>query len=112
MSNKNNDLAVEPVSRIPQNSTNTKALFIVVTEDPTVKTKHRFYITHRVDQNPQIAEILGYEVTDSTITQIKSAGSYNDAFELAKKENEVEHLMIPWQKILRIKKLSYSTTKQ
>ena len=107
---KNTDLLVEKITTVGPKSTNTKALYIVVTEDSTVKTKVRLYSTHRVDQNPIAAEIVGYEVDDSTIAQIKSAETYNDAVEVAKsKGGELETLIIPWHKIVRIKKFTFST---
>lgn len=109
MSN-NSDLAIEKIDKVPTVSGNTKALFLVVVEDPTVKTKTRYYLSNRVDRTEMTVEIVGFETTidNSTIAQLKSAKTYNEACEIAKMDAS-EHLILPWQKIIRIRKFTFST---
>lgn len=87
------------------NSSN-KLLYIVVIEDPTVKTKGlRFYATPKVDKAAAFIELIGFEVTD---TQVKQLKSWNDASELAEQGNlEVTHLCVPWQRVVSIKNANY-----
>lgn len=101
----NQDLVVTKKDTVPSNSSATKALYIVVTEDPTVKTKQRTYFALRQTQGVASVEMTGFEVTDSKIiAQILNAESVNDAIKIAKSNDIVqETITIPWHRIVRIK---------
>lgn len=106
------DLEVKKIDNLPGVSGNNKALYMVVVEDPSIKQKARYYLSHRVDRNDATIEIVGLEIANinSTLTLIKSAKTYDDALEIAKKqESQSEYLIIPWHKILRINKFTFST---
>ena len=106
------DLGLIQESRISTNSANTKELYIVVTEDPSMKMKFRTYIAQRADEKPATINIAGYEVAtiNSEINaQLKDTIIYKDAVELVKKcGSELEILTIPWHRIIRIKTLKFS----
>lgn len=105
------DLGVIQNNQNLANSGNNKELYIVVTEDPSVKTKCRSYIAQRADEKPATVNIAGYEVTfNSEINaQLKDTRTYSDAIELAKKNSEeLENLIIPWNRVIRIKTLKFS----
>ena len=108
--NDNHDLAVKKVEKIPANSTNNKALYIVVTDDPTVKTKHRLYVARQLNMQPLAVEIAGFEVPLNIIAQLNDTTSFEDAVELARKgsNSEQENLFLPWQRIIRIKRINKS----
>lgn len=109
----NQDLAVQKIDKLASNSTTTKVLYILVIEDPTIEGLSRTYLSERVDQTVTAAEMRGFEITKPRIiAQLESVVNYNDAIELVKKHNAVqESLIIPWHRIIRIKKLQFNVTK-
>lgn len=80
-------------------------------EDPTVKAKSRTWLAQRADLGNSSVSIQGYEISNNSeiIAQLKDAKTYSDAVELAKKDNvDFENIIIPWQKIVRIKSYKFS----
>lgn len=105
------DLGAIQDSRFPGNSANTKELYIVVTEDPTVKSKSRTWLAQRADLGGSSISVQGYEVANNSkiIAQLKDTKIYSDAVELAKKNGqEFETLIIPWHRVIRIKSFKFS----
>lgn len=119
------DLGAIQDNRFSGNSTNTKELYIVVTDEPGVMkvakstrtltpTKETIYLAVRADETNATVKMSGYNVTHNSelIAQLKNAKTYNDAIDLAKNENlEFQVLTFPWQRIIRIKQLKYTLTK-
>lgn len=105
--NEIKDLVVEKKELLPT-STNTKTLYMIVTEDPTVKTKQRTYISTRCDMGVASVSINGFEVASSKIAQIINAKTFKDAIEVANKEYTSESYCIPWHRIIRIKNIVLS----
>lgn len=119
------DLGAIQDNRFSGNSTNTKELYIVVTDEPDITkvskskktlttTKETIYLAVRVDETNATVKMSGYNVTHNSelIAQLKNAISYNDAIDIAKNENlELQVLTFPWQRIIRIKQLKYTLTK-
>lgn len=119
------DLGAIQDNRFSGNSTNTKELYIVVTDEPGVTkvakstktltpTKETIYLAVRADETNATVKMSGYNVTHNSelIAQLKNAKTYNDAIDIAKNENlEFQVLTFPWQRIIRIKQLKYTLTK-
>jgi hypothetical protein len=119
------DLGAIQDNRFSGNSTNTKELYIVVTDEPGVMkvakstktltpTKETIYLAVRADETNATVKMSGYNVTHNSelIAQLKNAKTYNDAIDIAKNENlEFQVLTFPWQRIIRIKQLKYTLTK-
>lgn len=110
MSN-NQDLVVVKKDVVLNNSTTTKALYIVVTEDPTVKSKQRNYLAIRRDIGPATIELSGYEVTNEQIAQIEKAKTIIDATQIANINSEINSFTIPWQRVIRIKNIVLNNKK-
>lgn len=111
------DLSVVQNTRSNANSS-IKELYYVMVEDPTVKAKSRTHVATRVDMGSATAVMVGYEIVDrknleSIIAQIKNK-SYNDALELVKTASgeDLEVITIPWNKVIRIKTMKFTVTKQ
>jgi hypothetical protein len=119
----NRDLLVKrvgnaPVEEEPQKTNNsplgtpltgTKALYIVVVEDPSSKPKFRVYGTAKPDKTPGYLEIsTGYDLTKLTKAQLEQLRTYEDVIELGK-EGKVElvNITFPWQRIISIKNVSF-----
>lgn len=119
------DLGAIQDNRFSGNSTNTKELYIVVTDEPGVTkvakstktltpTKETIYLAVRADETNATVKMSGYNVTHNSelIAQLKNAKTYNDAIDIAKNQNlEFQVLTFPWQRIIRIKQLKYTLTK-
>lgn len=108
MSNKNEDLQdsniLKNIDRNMNNSTN-KLLYLLVVEDPSVKTKTRIFATGKLDKNAAFVDMFGYEITNVHSTQLKT---WNDAVELANKESiELVNMSFPWQRVLSIRNVNY-----
>lgn len=108
------DLEAIQDNRFSGNSTNTKELYIVVTDELFTKTKETIYLAVRADEAVSTVKMSGYDVSSNSeiIAQLKSAKTYNEAIDLAKKEKlEFQVLTFPWQRIKRIKQLKYTIVK-
>ncbi len=109
-------------NRFSGNSTNTKELYIVVTDEPnffTNKTgkfaamnKQKIYLGIRADETGATVKMSGYNVTHNSdlIAQLKNAKTYNEALDLAK-NLEFQVLTFPWQRIIRIQQLKFTIAK-
>ena len=94
---------------LPKLNTN-KTLYLVVTEGPI------YYCCSRLDQLSQTVEINGFEVAkgkggdeNKVIVNLKNTQSYTEALESVKKVSTEQHnLIIPWHKIIKIRKFNYS----
>lgn len=119
------DLGAIQDNRFSGNSTNTKELYIVVTDEPGManvgkstktlaSTKETVYLAVRADETNATVKMSGYNVTHNSdlIAQLKDAKTYNDAIDIAKNENlEFQVLTFPWHRIVRIKQLKYTLAK-
>lgn len=118
------DLGVNQDSRFSGNSTNTKELYIVVTDEPSFVTSktgkfaatnnQTVYLGMRADETGATVKMSGYNVTHNAniIAQVKDAKTYNEALDLAKNENlEFQVLTFPWQRIIRIQQLKFTIAK-
>ena len=118
------DLGVNQDSRFSGNSTNTKELYIVVTDEPSFVTSktgkfaavnnQTIYLGIRADESGATVKMSGYNVTHNSniIAQVKDAKTYNEALDLAKNENlEFQVLTFPWQRIIRIQQLKFTIAK-
>lgn len=118
------DLGVNQDSRFSGNSTNTKELYIVVTDEPSFVTSktgkfaavnnQTVYLGIRADETGATVKMSGYNVTHNSniIAQVKDAKTYNEALDLAKNENlEFQVLTFPWQRIIRIQQLKFTIAK-
>lgn len=104
MSNNDNILSTNKIDTVNVSHQNTKVLYIVVTEDPTVKSKARYFVAaQKVVVTPTFLELFGYEVKEQLAAQIKSIQTFEDALGLAKKEgSEIENVKLPWHRVIRI----------
>lgn len=118
------DLGAIQDNRFLGNSTNTKELYIVVTDEPAAlvsKTgksakavNQTVYLAIRADETNATVKLSGYDVTHNSdiIAQLKDAKTYNEALDYAKKEElEFQVLTFPWQRIIRIKQLKFTLAK-
>lgn len=117
------DLGVIQDNRFSGNSTNTKELYIVVTDEPNVTVSksgksavisQTTYLAIRADETGATVKLSGYDVTHNSkiIAQLKDAKTYNEALDPAKNENlEFQVLTFPWQRIIRIKQLKFTLAK-
>lgn len=110
--NNNQDLVVVKKDVVVVNSTTTKALYIVVTEDPTVKSKQRNYLALRRDIGTATVEISGFEVTNEQIAQIEKAKTVADATQIANVDGEINSFTIPWQRVIRIRNIVFNNSKK
>jgi len=120
------DLGAIQDNRFLGNSTNTKELYIVVTNEPSVSISKNgksvkqidqtTYLGIRADESAATVKMSGYDVTHyeniSKAAQSKDA-SYNDIIDSVKGVDlEFQVLTFPWQRIIRIKQLKLTLAKQ
>lgn len=99
-----------------QAKTSNKEVYIIVTEDPTIKAKFTTYVQGiNPKQIGNFLEIVGSKVTNNNILETLAQKQKEDithinALKIVKKEcEEQEHLQIPINKIVRIKVLKFKT---
>ncbi len=96
--------ALEKANKLLGNSTN-KLLYIVVTEDPSIEAKIRYFATTKVDKNAYTVDLVGLEVTNAQNNKLET---WDDAIELAKEGKlEMQSIAFPWHRIISIKNVSY-----
>lgn len=99
------ELPTPNLERFSGNSSNNKALYVVVMEDPTVKGKVVNYFAKKISEKSFYLELTGYEVNTNYIAQMTNAKTFEDAVELARDGNKEQQIVyLPWNRILRIKK--------
>lgn len=77
--------------------------YLVLCEDPTIKTKLRKYLAVRLDDMQNFVKIVGLEIT---IEVDKIQESYQEIVNTADKQLYRE-LMLPWQRIITIQNLIF-----
>lgn len=93
--------------------TATKELYIVVTEDPTTKSKFRMYVTTKYSTSDAMIKFIGYEVTKNhskVVSTLKNTNIvYADAIDIAKTYSEdLESLDLPWHRVIRVKTIKFA----
>lgn len=97
-------------ARLSANSAN-KVLYIVRVEDPSVKSKIRSYAALKLNETmAHYLQLIGFEYpkTETKNNTQKKINTYQEAVEIAEKENlDIEDLRFPWQRVISIKNVNY-----
>ncbi len=107
---------ISSISPGNQAKTTNKELYIIVTEDPTLKVNFRTHIATKHVSTESTVKFIGWEVTGSAKTVVEELKNtniiYTDAVEIVKKySSDLESLEIPWQKIIRVKTIKFAEKK-
>lgn len=104
------EISIQQANKLSQKPANhaTNLIYLVSVEDPSDKAKSRNFLANKVDKVSYGVELKGFEINNKK--QLSNLKTFEDAIELAKKESiEMIDLMIPWQRVISIKNMSYKT---
>lgn len=88
---------------LPGFSTN-KTIYLVLVEDPSVKSNRRAFVSHRVDYEDGGIKFNGYEVKYANRDKIKA---HSEAYENAININDPMDIYYPGHRVISVRNVQY-----
>jgi hypothetical protein len=88
------------------NKTANKIVYLLKIEDHIGKAKYRHFVTSKMQQFPHGVEIIGYEISSSSVAKVESHTTAVEAVNESKEQKLVQ-MTFPWDRIVYINNVSY-----